>query len=79
MSGPFSIGDFVIFKEKNITNLSTADIKHGQIGQVIERIDEWDYARVDFSIEMPAKFQKLNTAEIANKALKEAIVIFEQK
>lgn len=79
LSGPFSIGDFVIFKEKNITNLSQADINHGQIGQVTERIDGWDYARVDFSIDVPDKFQKLNTNEIANKAFKEAVVIFEQK
>ena len=58
--------------------MSSVDINSGEIGQIIERLDIWDYAVVDFSIEIPCRFQNLNTKLIIDDAFDEAILIPEE-
>jgi hypothetical protein len=77
LHSPFHIHQYVIFKEKNKNNSSSVHINRGEIGKIIERLDIWDFALVDFSIEIPDSFKNWNTKLIADKASNEAIVIVE--
>jgi hypothetical protein len=74
----YSINQYVIFTRKNKNNPSCVNINCGEIGQVIKRLDGLERALVDFDIEVPSRFEKFNTKSIAEKALNEGIVIFEE-
>lgn len=57
--------------------MSSVHINRGEIGKIIKRLDNWDFALVDFSIQIPSRFQDWNTKSIADNAYNEAIVIDE--
>lgn len=73
-----SIDQYVIFTRKNKNNPSCININCGEIGQVIEKLDGWGNALVDFDINVPSRFEKFNTKSIAEKTFNEGIVIFEE-
>ena len=75
-----SINKYVIFKKKNKDNFSPIKINRGEVGKIIKKLDQWDYALVDFSIEIPLRFKKLNTTALANAntADTEAIFLLEE-
>ena len=75
----YSINQYVIFTRKNKNNPSSVNINCGEIGQVIKKLDGWERALVDFDIKVPSRFEKFNTKSIAEKALNEGIVIFEER
>ena len=70
----------MIFKQKNKNNFNPIHINRGEVGKIIKKLDQWDYALVDFSAEIPIRLQKLNTNFIANASTSdtEAIFIFEK-
>ena len=70
----------MIFKQKNKDNFSPIKINRGEVGKIIKKLDQWDYALVDFSIEIPLRFKKLNTTALANAntADTEAIFLLEE-
>ena len=72
LCGSFSVGEYGIFKQKNKGNITFSEI-----GRVIEKLDDWDKALVDFSITVPYRFQRLNTKSIADKIHKEGVLIGE--
>lgn len=72
-----SINKYVIFKQKNEDNFSSVQISRGDVGKIIKKLKDWDEALVDFSIETPIRFQKLDTLSFANQADNEAILIVE--
>jgi hypothetical protein len=76
----FLINKYVIFKQKNKDNFSPIQINRGEVGKIIKKLNQWDYALVDFSIEIPLRFKKLNTTALANAntADTEAIFLFEE-
>src|SRR6478752_7579676 len=65
-------------KQKNKHNLSPIRIKRGEIGKIIQESKHWDEAIVDFSIDIPSRFQELKTKAIADQAVNEAILIVEE-
>jgi hypothetical protein len=75
LCSPFYIHQYVIFNQKNKNNVSSVHINKSEIGKIIKRLDIWDFALVDFSIEIPDRFQNWNTKLIADEASNEAIVI----
>jgi len=78
LSCPYSLNQYVIFKQKNKHNLSPIRIKRGEIGKIIQESKHWDEAIVDFSIDIPSRFQELKTKAIADQAVNEAILIVEE-
>ena len=67
----------MIFKQKNEDNFSSVQISRGDVGKIIKKLKDWDEALVDFSIETPIRFQKLDTLSLANQADNKAILIVE--
>ena len=75
---PCSIGQYVVFKEKNQDNSSLVNITPGEVGKIIKKLNEWDSGLVDFSIDVPPYFQKLDTKSIADQAFNEGVIVFEE-
>ena len=71
----YSLNQYVIFTKKNYDNPSQVHINRGEVGQIIKELPGWDHALVNFSIEVPSRFKKLNTKSIVKKAFNEGIVI----
>ena len=78
LSSPYYVNQYVIFKQKNKNNLSPVHINHGEVGQIIKKLEKWDHAMVDFSIDIPSRFQELKTKFIADQSDNEAILIVEE-
>ena len=78
LSSTCSLNQYVVFNQKNKNNLSPIHISHGEIGQIIKKLEDWDHVLVDFSIDIPSRFQKLKPKFIADQARNEAILIEER-
>lgn len=72
-----SVGQYVVFKEKNKDNSSLVNITFGEVGKIIKKLKGWDRALVNFSIEVPSHFQKLDTKSIIANIFNEGVVIGE--
>ena len=78
LCSPYSTGQYVIFKQKNKNNMSSIQVERGEIGKIIERVDNWDKALVDFSIQVPLRFKNWNTKLLTENAYNEAVLIVEK-
>ena len=78
LCSPYSIGHYVIFKQKNKNNVSSIQVDRGEIGKIIERVDNWDKALVDLSIQVPLRFKNWNTKLLTENAYNEAVLIVEK-
>lgn len=72
-----SIGRYVIYKKKNKDISQSLDISPGDIGQITKKLKGWDQALVNFSVEVPSRFQKLDTKSMVANVFNEGVVIFE--
>lgn len=74
---PFQIGQYVIFRQKNKNNSSLIHVNLGEIGLIVEKLNGLDHALVDFSIDIPIRFKKLDTINLVKNAYNEGVLIIE--
>ena len=72
-----SVNSYVVFKQKNKNNLSSVQVNRGEVGKIIEKLKGWDEALVDFSIEVPYRYQKLDTKSLVENVFNEGLVLFD--